>query len=154
MSGAPPPLPARCVVDASVLAKLFLPEDDADLAAYLLQRTDEDASHSIPDLAYLECANIFWKWVRRGLLSAELARESTADLLKLPLDVWPAEHLAERALELALSLEVSVYDGTYLALADLLGVSLITADASLRRKASPSSIDVRLLEAFRPQGAS
>ncbi len=54
------------VVDASVAAKWFIAEDNADEALMLLDRPFD--LHA-PDLLYLEIDNILCKLIRRGLLS-------------------------------------------------------------------------------------
>ena len=56
-----------CVVDASVGIKLFLVEplaDRADLLFTSLTMTPP-ARLYVPDLFYVECTNILWKYVRR-----------------------------------------------------------------------------------------
>ena len=143
------PFPDACVVDASVLAKYFLPEEGTDLATGLI-RAGLSAGPSalvVPDFGQVECANILWKRVRRGLLTPDLARQHLLDLTALPLQIWPAGPLLERALVLAIAHDVTVYDAAYLALADVL--PLITADAALVRKAAGSGILVMLLDDFR-----
>jgi hypothetical protein len=70
--------------------------------------------------------------------------ESLADLLALPLVVWPARELVERALQLALSLDVSMYDAAYLALADALDIPLVTADQALARKVGERGYGARI----------
>ena len=146
------PFPDACVLDASVLVKLFLPEEHAAIATALVRGvSDEGASaRAIPDLALLECGNVFWKRVRRGHLPADFAAESLADLLALPLVVWPTRELAERALQLALPFDVSMYDAAYLALADTLDIPLVTADQAMARKVGERGYgaDVRLLSDF------
>ena len=143
-----------CVVDASVLAKLFLPEQDAEIAAALMPTDDGRRLRAAPDLAYLECANILWKWVRRGRLSAAEAAQGVRDLHALPLQTWRAKDLLDAALSLAVRFDVSVYDAAYLALADLLALPLVTADEALVRKAGgPSDRLIVLASLAAPGGA-
>jgi predicted nucleic acid-binding protein len=134
------------VVDASILVKLFLPEEGSDLATALVQGDSvRQTTMAVPDLAYGECANVFRTWVRRGLLTPDVARQSVADLVDLPLQRWPTRDLVEAAFDLALANDVTVYDATYLALADTLDVPLFTADASLGRKLGRPTEHVRVL---------
>ena len=53
------------------------------------------------------------------------------DLLRLPLELWPYEPVAERVWDLRHNL--STYDGWYVALAELLEAPLATADLRLAR---------------------
>jgi predicted nucleic acid-binding protein len=137
-----------CVVDASILVKLVLPEEGSEAAADLMAATasGDAPRRAAPELIYLQCTNIFWKRVRRGEISAELATTKLAQLLALPLAAWPSQRLVQPALILAIDLSLSVYDATYLALAQSLDVPLITADVSLRQKARAAGHDVRLLD--------
>jgi predicted nucleic acid-binding protein len=135
-----------CVVDASVVVKVFLPEEGSEAATDLLQGSGSPIDpRAAPDLIYLECANIFWKRARRGLLSPDDAQAMLRDLLALPLRIWPPEDLAERALGLALSLDITAYDAAYLGLAEQLDVPLITADENLVRKLGGPTERLRLL---------
>ena len=143
--------PSASVIDASVLIKVFLPEEGSEIATALIQRSEGNPTvHAVPDLAYLECANILWKWVRRGMLSAELARQSGLDLRVLPLQVWPSQDLIAPALEIALSHDVTVYDAAYLALAQALNIPFITADEALVRKIGGPNEQIRPLFSFDP----
>ena len=56
-----------CVVDASVGIKLFLREPLSDAAHAFFAHLAEDppARLFVPDLFFVECANILWKYVRR-----------------------------------------------------------------------------------------
>jgi len=60
-------IPTRCVVDASVGIKLFVSEPLSDKAQALFNRLASDlpADLHVPDLFYIECANILWKYSRR-----------------------------------------------------------------------------------------
>lgn len=59
--------PLRAVVDASVAVKIFVPEALSREARKLFVRfaQEEDAELWVPDLFFAECANVFWKWVRK-----------------------------------------------------------------------------------------
>lgn len=52
---------ADCVVDASIAIKLFIEQEDSDLAESLLLRLSGNppARFAVPDLFYVECANVF-----------------------------------------------------------------------------------------------
>jgi predicted nucleic acid-binding protein len=69
-----------------------------------------------PHLALLEAANILRRHQLAELVSAEQAAQAHADLLDLPIDLWPYELLAPRAWQLRRNLPV--YDGSYVALAE------------------------------------
>lgn len=122
--------PDRCVVDASVLIKLVLAEPGSDVARALLSSAALDA-RATPDLAYLECASILATAVRRGLQTQDEARSGLLAIFEARLTVHPTAPLVRNGLDLALSLGISAYDAAYVALADSLGVPLITADIAL-----------------------
>ncbi len=134
-----------CVVDASVAIQLFVTEPLSEAARTLL---DGGANPSrklfVPDLFYVECANIFWKRVRRLGLSADDAERSMRDLLGLAFDVTSTEALSRASLSLAIGLEITAYDACYVELARRRAVPLVTADQALHRKTS-GRFDVRLL---------
>lgn len=120
------------VVDASVVAKLYFPEDDSDLARTVLGGGDRVIA---PDLLFVEMASIAAKKVRRELAPMESAAQ-WVNSLTLLLDEWVASsRLAGRAFNLAATHGFSAYDGTYLALAEARGFELLTADIKLVRLA-------------------
>ena len=139
--------PSKLVVDASVGIKLFVDEPLADRARALFESAagDPSAHLLVPDLFYVVCANILWKHVRRFGYPAEKARRYIAKVQKLPLDSTPTAKLAEDALRLALSHEISAYDACYAALAERSRAPLVTADRKLTRKLEGTGIDVRWL---------
>jgi predicted nucleic acid-binding protein len=78
--------PLVCVVDASVAAQVVSPEPlTAQATALFALLTGNRASFHIPELFYIECANIFWKKKQRGVCSESQAVQALADLLALPL---------------------------------------------------------------------
>ena len=77
----------NCMVDASVGIKLFVVEPLSDEAHALFLRLSSDppARFHVPDLFYIECANIFWRYVRRLGLSQDDARLMVEQLGQLAL---------------------------------------------------------------------
>jgi predicted nucleic acid-binding protein len=142
-------LPAA-VVDASVGIKLFVPEDGSEQADRLFDRLawDPPASFFVPDLFYIECTNILWKYVQRFGYPAENARQDIIDLQSLALHGVPTADLAAEALELALDFDITAYDASYAALARRLDLPLVTADQSLVQKLAASGLTVLSLLAF------
>ena len=103
------------------------------------------SSFYVPDLFYIECANILWKYVQRAGLPPETATAFMADLGTLALSRTPTAELAEDALALALAHHITAYDAAYVALAARLGLPLVTADARLAAAMPGSVCEVRLL---------
>ena len=147
--------PRDRVVDASVVAKLFVPEPLSDRAQALLDRAMADPLTSllVPALLYVECANVLWKYVRRLDYPTNRAIQDMASLLKLPLEVRPTTELAEDAIDIAIGFDITAYDACYVALAKRLGVPLVTADERLVRKFAGKEIDVRWLGDVAPETA-
>jgi len=133
-----------CVVDASVGIKLFIQEEGSEQASLLFGRlaASPPANLYIPDLFYAECANVLWKYVRQYGYAAEAARQNLSDLQILALQVIPTASLVEPALILALEYDVTVFDACYLALAQLAGVPLLTADAALVNRMQGAEVSV------------
>ena len=84
-----------------------------------------------PHLALFEAANILRRHAVAELITADQAAQAHVDLLDLPIDLWPYELLAPRAWQLRNNL--SVYDGSCVALAELTGTELATLDARIAR---------------------
>lgn len=117
------------VLDASVIAEYLV-------ASPLGVRAGERmAAHAgelhVPHLAVVETASVLRGWVRRGDLLADRADVALVDLGDLPARRWPAEPLLDRMWELRDN--TTAYDACYLALAEMLGARLLTADARLAR---------------------
>ena len=116
------------VVDASVVAPLVA--DGGPDGAALRERLRGERIAG-PDLLRLEVMSV----VRRQLLAGELdtrrASHAIDDLLELPLVVYPSSALLRRAWSLREI--VTPYDACYVALAEALDCTLLTADARLGR---------------------
>ena len=141
-----------CVVDASVGIKLFLEEDGSEAASRLFAELAPDENSAdppsrfyVPDLFFVECGNILWKYVRHFGYDANSARQDVADLQALRLQTVSTADLLTAAFELALQYDLTTYDACYAALAQQLFLPLVTADSSLVRKLAASGVAVRTL---------
>lgn len=109
--------------DASALVALLLDGGEAGTwAAGALAGGDLVA----PGLAMIETANIIRRHELSGQISSDQAAQAHGDLLDLTIELWPYELLAARAWELRRNL--SIYDATYVAVAELTGATLVTLD--------------------------
>lgn len=135
------------VVDASVGIKLFVEEELSEKTAELFEGLAwEPPLHIyVPDLFYLECGNILWKYVRRFDYPTVQARESLSFLGALALHRFSDSLLFEESLELALAHGISVYDASYVTLAQHLGAPFVTADERLVRKLEGTGIEIHWL---------
>jgi predicted nucleic acid-binding protein len=123
------------VVDASVAAKWFLPatrEPLLDQAVALLDRYDrKEVRFVVPDLFYAEIASAIWKAVRVGGISRAVADQALKLLTQRELMTIPSLTLLEKAFQIAVDYQRSVYDSLYVALAVKARTQLITADERL-----------------------
>jgi predicted nucleic acid-binding protein len=118
----------RVVCDASALTALLIDAGPAGTwAANALSGTEPAA----PSLIDFETANILRRHALAGLISHDQAAQAHADLLDLAIEYWPYELLATRAWELRPNL--TIYDASYVALAELLGATLVTLDRRIGR---------------------
>ena len=119
------------LVDANVVAYLLV-EGDKTAQARALWATDND--WCAPRLLLYELANAFSQYVKQRAVPLEAAiagLESAASFVRsFNEDPTPA-----RVLEIASKLDISAYDATYLAGAEMLGMPLITEDRRLLRAA-------------------
>jgi len=117
------------VVDSNVIAYLYLPGEYAEAAGRLLEW---DADWHAPVLWRSEVRNILTNYLRRGLLTFEqaLAVQQEAELF-----LMGAEHEPDSAqvLNLVRMSDCTAYDCEFVALANALGVRLVTMDKKLLR---------------------
>jgi predicted nucleic acid-binding protein len=119
------------IVDASILVKFGVLEDDSDRARMLLLRGNVLIA---PDLAVAEVANAFWKKERLGQINPAERSAALAASLGVLNEIVATNELAQRALSLAHLLAHPVYDCFYVALTEARGGTLITANARLLAK--------------------
>lgn len=137
---------ARAVVDASVVLKWFLREEFSDAARrlrndFVTGEVDLDAPTLLP-YEVMNAARYSRAFSERELLRLAEALEA------LGLALHPFEgDLVALAVKLATSARTTIYDASYLALADNLGVKFYTADRELLKSAP-----VRLAEHIEDYG--
>jgi len=133
------------VFDASVVVKWYVPEvHSVEAKRWLAGRRAILA----PDLLFSEVANALWKKQRRRELEPAEAESVMDQFLALPLTVHASGALAPAALDLAVGLDRSAYDTTYLALAILAETQFVTADRKFfcAISAGPLAARVRWVE--------
>lgn len=113
----------RLVCDASALVALLL---DGGPDGQWVTQALSGADLAAPSLVGFEAANIIRRHALAGLVSADQAAQAHADLLDLAIEHWPYELLAPRAWQLRRNL--SIYDASYVALAELTDATLVTLD--------------------------
>lgn len=116
----------RLVCDASALVALLL---DAGPDGEWVAEAVTGARFLAPSLVLFECANIIRRHELAGLASADQAAQAHADLTDLGIEQWPYGPIASRAWELRQNL--SSYDASYVAVAELAEVPLVTLDRRL-----------------------
>ena len=125
----------RCVLDASVGIKLFVEEEFSDKVQQPFAKLADDpqAEIHVPDLFYVECANILLKYTRRFDRPLEDSLADLKDLNELALTITSTTELIEDALKLADEKKLTAYDACYAVLAQKLDLPLVTADAPLAK---------------------
>jgi predicted nucleic acid-binding protein len=128
------------VVDASVLANVIGDDgSDGNRARQELRAAREVAS---PDLVDVETVAVLRKrWLSKAISTARFAA-AIDDLEDLDIDRYPSLRFMRRAFELRDN--VTAYDATYVALAEILGCDLLTADQRLANAAG-TRCTIRLL---------
>ena len=117
------------VLDASVLANIV--GDDGLIGEASRARLAAATEASIPDLADVETVAVLRKRWLAGDLTNRRFRSAIDDLLALPIARFPTGPLMVRAYELRGN--VTAYDASYIALAEGLACTLVTADVRLAR---------------------
>lgn len=135
--------PFRCVVDASVGIKQFIPDPLTlkvnQLFAHL---SNPQTEIFVPDLFYIECGNILWKYVRAGLYGVADVPADLASLKAFPLRVVSTADLMADAVNIALAHGISAYDASYVALSQQVSATLLTLDQKLVKALAATSYDV------------
>lgn len=138
------------VVDASIVVKWLVVEDDSETALRLRREHNLVA----PDLLLIECRNAALTRLRKGELTIEEAAQVDRELLTMQFRIVPSTPLLSDAFEIATEIQHAIYDCVYVSAAIATNRLLVTADTSFAAKvaASPRLADrVTTLAAFTGQ---
>jgi len=128
------------VVDSSMAAAWFLPDEQNELADRLMARLGR-APGRVPSLFWFETRNLFLIAERRGRLKSGDAAFSMAQLRNLSLE--DAGSGSDRlVLDLATKHRLTGYDASYLALAAHEGRALATLDRKLAQAARLEKVEL------------
>jgi predicted nucleic acid-binding protein len=114
------------VIDASAVVAALI--DDGPDGRWCEDRLAEDDLVA-PHLMLFEAANILRRTEARKAIDSSTASQAFADLRRLDVHLVIFEPVAERAWELRPNL--TVYDASYVATAELVGGRLVTLDRKL-----------------------
>lgn len=129
------------VVDASVLANV-VGDDGADGGLARSEIRDEE-DVAAPDLVDVETVAVLRKCWLAGTISDHRFSAAVDDLEAIGLDRYPTLPLMRRSYHLRANL--TSYDATYVALAEILGWELLTGDQRLAGSPGPRCV-IRLLQ--------
>jgi predicted nucleic acid-binding protein len=142
----------RICVDASVALKLFLAEEDSELADALWRSWEQRGAEIIAPYHFVfETTSVIRSKVYRGLFTPEQGKLALEILRSQHIQLLHPPQLVERAWGLAEQFNrPTVYDSFYLALSEFAGCDLWTADRRLYSAVNPSLPWVKWLGNFRP----
>jgi predicted nucleic acid-binding protein len=117
------------VLDASAAVEVLL---QTAAGAPLTERLFEaGVSLHAPHLLDIETTQILRRFVRKGEVTPDRARQVLEDLADLPVERYAHDFLLPRVWSLRQNL--TAYDAVYVALAEVLGATLLTRDARISR---------------------
>lgn len=127
----------EAVVDTSVVVKFFVVEQDSDKALGLLRACLANRVRLIaPDHLFIEFTNVMWsKTLQRELTEEEAeARILLISQLSSRMQVVPVRGILHESLKAACDCRHPAYDTAFLALAEAMGIPLVTADVKFYNK--------------------
>ncbi len=116
------------VVDASALVALLV---DAGDAGSWVAAVCEGRAFAGPELLGFEVVNVLRRHELAGLIDRTAAGLAHDDLVDLALQAWPYTALAARVWQLRSNL--TAYDASYVAVAEILDAPLVTLDKGVSR---------------------
>ena len=141
--------PITIVVDASVVIKWLIPEDDQPKALKIRDLYQEARLNVIaPGLLTAEIGNVLWKRVRSGLLGSAHADKALFRFQQDTPVLRDSQVINATALRLAVLHNRTFYDSLYLAVAIHHHCDLVTADEKFVGAMEPAFPAVRLLKSY------
>lgn len=139
----------KCVLDTNVAIKQFIDDPLTAKANQLFEHfSDPAAQFFVPDLFYIERANVFWTYVRAQLYTADQAILGLSILDQLPLKSISTKALMTQAIQISVEYNISAYDGCFVARSHQVSAPLLTLDKRLFNALKSSPFDVRLFTDF------
>ncbi len=142
----------KSVFDASVIIALLTPEKYSEWSEKIFEEVDKPISL---DLAYYEIANTIWK--KHSKLKcikeqdAHEALNKAIEILEKIFKIYSYNFLIKDAYITAEKLDITVYDASYITLAEKLGIKLITLDEKLYNKLRNSEYEKIIITPYKKQ---
>jgi predicted nucleic acid-binding protein len=129
------------VIDASLTVSWYFEDETTPATEAILDRVS-DAGATVPTLWRLEVANAFQSAIRRKRITATYRDQSLAALTQMPItiDADTNVYAWTTTLRLAERFALSMYDSSYLELAQRRNLPLATMDTELREAAEALGI--------------
>lgn len=124
------------VIDASILANVV--GDDGSDGRKAREEVRAGGDVAAPDLVDVETVAVLRKRWLRGTISNRRFAAAIDHLEALPLDRYPTLPFMRRAYDLRAN--VTSYDASYVALAEILGCELLTGDQRLAKASGPRCV--------------
>ncbi|MBU7582778.1 MAG: type II toxin-antitoxin system VapC family toxin [Nostoc sp. TH1S01] len=135
--------PLRCVVDTSVCIKYFIADPLTTKVKQLFGHLSNPQTEIfVPDLFYIESANVMWKYVRARMYTVAEVQTDLTTLKNFPLRVVSTADLMADAVNISINYNISAYDACYVALSEQVNAVLLTLDAKLVRALNNSSNNI------------
>lgn len=145
------------VIDASVLAKVYLKDEEfSSLAEEIVSRYIDGTIELIaPQFILYEIPSAIQTAVRRNRLDPDDGRQAIADFFALQLpalgDASTIGPMIEAAYSLAQRVRCRLYDALYLVVAEQSGYQFLTADSKLYESVKDRLPYVRWITEFSPE---
>lgn len=125
------------VIDSSVVGKWFFPTEEDSKKALDIKNDffRQQITICIPVLIYYEINNLLKTAIKSFRVDRKKASRAYQGLLNLNFTIYSSKELFNLTLDKAVSLDISSYDASYIALSELLNIPFYTADKKLILKA-------------------
>jgi len=129
------------ILDASAIIKWFTKEEKRDEALkYREMFLNDEIEIIVPDLILYEIGNALRY---NPSFNNEDVKSAVRSLIDLGINIIiPTTEILDTAIDLAFKYNITLYDSVYLALAEILNDTLVTADKNLYEKTKEKNIEV------------
>ena len=140
----------QVVIDASVVLKWYLDDEELGTKAIniLTHYVSGDINIIAPSLLEYEVMNGLKIAQKRGRIDKKSLQSGIEGFFNLEIKLYNASHFSAKALEIINSSNISLYDASYLALAENEKSPFVTADKVLYNKVRKRLKYVKWLEEF------